>query len=234
MEATKRPPNIGLKRPPNVGLIHLCTVNQKRGQSRRTPEIVKSHKPLTNEERLKESSSQKPSSVGQKPLSVKGQKPWTLGQIRLLNFGLIFGLLLSTFGCCDAECNQQQSDILNCELRTLGSSLNDTKNSEGQNFGPEISKAKEIHIGCTDNGLESILRTNHFGYLPHLKKLSIKSCLVKKMPALAFSGLSGLQGLNFVNNVRQQGRNEAKVILEIEPDAFTGLNDLRSLNFRYV
>lgn len=82
---------------------------------------------------------------------------------------------------------------------------------------------------CTEAGLESILRTNHFGYLPQLRKLSIQSCLVKKIPALAFSGLSGLQDLQFVNN---GGQNEeaAKIILEVEADAFTGLNDLKRLN----
>ena len=147
------------------------------------------------------------------------------------NVGLLFGLLLSLVGCCLAQCNQEQSDgILNCRLRTLAaSSLNETSASASA-----AERAKEVNIECNENGLESILRTNHFGYKPHLNKLSIESCLVKKMPALAFSGLSGLHGLNFVNNVRQQGNNEAKVILEIEPDAFTGLNDLRSLNFRFV
>ena len=139
----------------------------------------------------------------------------------------IFGLLLSLSMASKPECHRQ-GETLHCLLRTL--STNDS------DFPIEAASeaVSQVFLRCSDHQSESILRTNHFGYLPHLKKLSIKSCLVKKMPALAFSGLSGLQGLNFVNNVKQQGRNEAKVILEIEPDAFTGLNDLRSLNFRYV
>ena len=229
MEATKRPPNIGLKRPPNIGLNH----NSVKG---RPPSIIDDQKPCNRPKKplfdknsvLKSSRNQL--SYTQKHSSVSlNKRPFR--RSGPMNIGLVFGLLLSLVGCCYGKCSTQQSDILNCELRTLASSLNDT-NSAGQ-CCPEVSKSKEIHIGCSDNGLESILRTNHFGYLPHLKKLSIESCLVKKMPALAFSGLSGLQGLNFVNNVRQQGKNEAKVILEIESDAFTGLNDLRSLNFRY-
>ena len=153
---------------------------------------------------------------------------------RLPNVGLIFGLLLSLVGCCFSQCVQEQSDILNCKLRTLASSLNESLSSV-HSTSEVTQRTREVKIGCSENGLESILRTNHFGYLPHLNRLSIESCLVKKMPALAFSGLSGLQGLNFVNNVKQAKSDiEGKVILEIEPDAFTGLNDLRSLNFRFV
>ena len=116
-----------------------------------------------------------------------------------------------------------------CSLRTLNAQNNTSSM-------PSAARAEHITIQCSNVYFyESILKINHFGYLPHLNRLSIESCLVKKMPALAFSGLSGLQGLNFVNNVKQAKSDiEGKVILEIEPDAFTGLNDLRSLNFRFV
>ena len=151
---------------------------------------------------------------------------------KLSNVGLIFGLLLSLeVGFCFSQCVQEQSEVLNCKLRTLASSLNESLSSV-HSASEVTQRTQEVKISCSEKGIESILRTNHFGYLPHLKELSIESCLVKKMPALAFSGLSGLQGLNFVENVKQtKSEIEGRVILNIEQDAFTGLNDLRSLNF---
>ena len=145
------------------------------------------------------------------------------------NVGLIFGLLLSLAGCCclpytaaTSECQRQdnKNEAYSCKFRTL-------KNLNDSNF--DFKNAREVNIECLDTDQESILKTNHLGYLPHLKKLSIENCLIKKVPALAFSGLSGLHALNFVNNGGQN--DEATIILEMEADAFTGLNDLRSLNF---
>ncbi len=147
------------------------------------------------------------------------------------NVGLIFGLLLSLAGCCLAQvgplgCKYVNSETLKCTLKTLAFGLNETES--------DVSKAKEIRIACVVSEeseviVESILRTNHFGYWPHLRKLSIESCYVKKIPALAFSGLSGLHSLSFVNNGGTL-LESIKSITEIQQDAFTGLNDLRHLN----
>jgi hypothetical protein len=83
-----------------------------------------------------------------------------------------------------------------------------------------------VGFGETEVGLddESILRTNHFGYLPSLRRLDLESCRIRRMPSLAFSGLSGLKELNV-----RTFNNEfsAAVVMEVEEDAFTGLNDLR-------
>ena len=133
------------------------------------------------------------------------------------NIGLIFGLLLSL---ANAKCQKSGNAELRCQFRTLND-LNET------DF--EVKEARNLKISCTEPQSESILRTNHLGYLPHLKHLHIEGCLVKKVPSLAFSGLSGLHELNFVQNGGQS--EEVKIILEVETDAFTGLNDLRGLNF---
>lgn len=142
------------------------------------------------------------------------------------NVGLVFGLLLSLAGCClalDQKCLLKGETLL-CQFRTLASEDTLSEYTSG------LSKAKELKVVCTHDQVESILRTNHFGYLPHLRKLSIESCLVKKLPALAFSGLSGLHELVFVNNGGQTADETTQIILEVEADAFTGLNDLKRLN----
>ena len=122
------------------------------------------------------------------------------------------------------EC-QLEGDTLTCELRTLSSmGFNDSIK--------EAVRARSLVLKCLDefHNEESILRTNHLGYLPNLQKLIVESCWIRKIPSLAFSGLSGLNGLSFTNIGGLSRRDRATVILEIETDAFTGLNNLRSLN----
>ena len=131
-------------------------------------------------------------------------------------------------------------DILTCQLRTLSDFNNSAK---AVVLGAaEAARAQRLVLKCSEFNQESILRTNHFGYLPNLQKLSVDSCWLRKIPSLAFSGLSGLIGLSLINTGGSSSSNlkttaatqhvTASVhILEIEADAFTGLNNLRSLNF---
>ncbi len=117
-------------------------------------------------------------------------------------------------------------NVLNCQIESLNSqNFNGTNNN--------LNRARVIRILCSEN-TESILRTNHFNYLPKLRKLDVNACLIRKIPALAFSGLSGLTGLTLRNSGKsresQDNPGHPKIILELEPDAFTGLNNLRSLN----
>ena len=69
-------------------------------------------------------------------------------------------------------------------------------------------------------------RTNHFGYLPRLRSLSLEGCKIRRLPALAFSGLSGLRSLS----VRTRNDEWPDVVMEVDPDALTGLSELRRLN----
>ena len=83
--------------------------------------------------------------------------------------------------------------ILDCSLRTLNSA-NQTSLQLGS--GSRSAAASEIRISCSDVFFyESFLRTNHFGYLSGLKTLGLEFCKIRRIPALAFSGLSGLQHL---------------------------------------
>ena len=153
----------------------------------------------------------------------------------VVNSGGLLILLLFTFlasvkggGATSNKKCHLNGDTLACELRTLSS------DSSGE-FNDSISeavRAKHLVFKCvSQQKQESILRTNHFGYLPNLKRLSVESCWIRKIPSLAFSGLSGLVGLSFQNTGGLSREDHATIILEIEADAFTGLNNLRSLNF---
>jgi len=122
------------------------------------------------------------------------------------------------------------TETLQCFLGTLGNHNSSAIQSS--------SRAGKMRVECIGYGgdigypneEESVLRTNHFGYLPSLRKLDLVSCKIRKIPSLAFSGLSGLREMSvqtFNNMV------SAAIILEVEEDAFTGLNDLRKLNFTH-
>ncbi len=113
------------------------------------------------------------------------------------------------------------SERLWCHLRTL--------NSQNQTASTaSLQSARQISIQCSDVFFyESSLRTNHFGYLPDLRSLSLEFCKIRRIPSLAFSGLSGLRDLE----LRTHNSEWSAMVMELESDAFTGLEgSLKSLN----
>lgn len=127
-----------------------------------------------------------------------------------------------------ASCSfDAESQRLWCSLRTLNAN---NQNSSFVAVAASANRASRMTVQCSDVFFyESILRTNHFGYLPNLRKLDLDYCKIRRVPALAFSGLSGLRELD----VRTHNSDWSAMVLEIEQDAFTGLNDLRVLNFTH-
>ena len=61
------------------------------------------------------------------------------------------------------------------------------------------------------------MRTNQFGYLPNLLNLDVEYCKVRRVPALAFSGLSGLRDLE----VTTHNSDWSAMVLELEPGLVT-------------
>jgi Leucine-rich repeat (LRR) protein len=123
------------------------------------------------------------------------------------------------------------SDALNCKLRTLdgsgGGGNNVTDNNGNGPYSPSMQKSRSVTVTCSDVFFyESVLRTNHFGYLPQLKRLTLDSCKIRRVPGLAFSGLSGLKSLD----LRSRNSEWSAMAMELEKDALTGLNELRRLN----
>ena len=120
-------------------------------------------------------------------------------------------------GTCSYDAHQEK---LWCTLRTLNTQ-NNTASIQSS------TRARHIHVQCSDVFFyESVLRTNHFGYLPNLQSLGLEFCKIRRIPALAFSGLSGLNDLV----IRSHNSEWSAMEMELEKDAFTGLNSLRTLN----
>eukprot|EP00095_Tigriopus_kingsejongensis_P011075 maker-scaffold23_size669530-snap-gene-5.21 protein:Tk11075 transcript:maker-scaffold23_size669530-snap-gene-5.21-mRNA-1 annotation:"protein toll" len=121
----------------------------------------------------------------------------------------------------DPNCSYQvSSDTLVCSLSSL----------EARNVSlASAGRARRVQITCVgDSGSRpgSILKTNHFGHLSNLQKLSVESCRVRRIPSLAFSGLNGLNSLTLTASESAWSASS----LQIQADAFTGLNNLRILN----
>ncbi len=90
-----------------------------------------------------------------------------------------------------------------------------------------MKKARSVSITCSDVFFyESVLRTNHFGHLANLRKLTLDSCKIRRVPSLAFSGLSGLKSLE----LRSRNSEWSAMVMELEQDALIGLDQLRRLN----
>ena len=81
------------------------------------------------------------------------------------------------------------------------------------------TRARHINVTCSDVFFyESVLKTNHFGYVRNLQSLSLEFCKIRRIPSLAFSGLSGLQELV----IRTHNSEWSAMVMELESDAFTG------------
>ncbi len=120
-------------------------------------------------------------------------------------------------GTCSYDAHHEK---LWCSLRTLNAQ-NNTSSIQSS------TRARHISVQCSDVFFyESVLRTNHFGYLPNLHSLGLEFCKIRRIPSLAFSGLSGLHDLV----IRTHNSEWSAMVMELESDAFTGLNNLRSLN----
>lgn len=146
------------------------------------------------------------------PALLKARGP--IGQVLSILLGLA-ALSAGSRADCDFD---RSAGRLECRLRTL--------NAHNASFSSS-SRAEAIGIECSDVFFyESFLRTNHFGYLPNLRRLDLEFCKVRRVPSLAFSGLSGLRELT----LRTRNSEWSAMVMELEKDALTGLNDLRLLN----
>ena len=56
--------------------------------------------------------------------------------------------------------------------------------------------------------------------------MQLINCKIRKIPTQAFNGLSGLIELK----IETHNSERSSMVMEVEKDAFMGLNDLRKLN----
>ena len=124
---------------------------------------------------------------------------------------VFFCVLLLFLGTCDADrgvssshpdCGfDADSGALTCQLRTLNGA-NQTSLQLSGGSSSTSKRIREIRISCSDVFFyESFLRTNHFGYLAGLRTLGLEYCKIRRLPALGFSGLSGLRDLEVIINL---------------------------------
>lgn len=90
----------------------------------------------------------------------------------------------------------------------------------------DLGRATSLHLGCSDVFFfESNLRSDHFGSLLELKKLSIEYCKIRTLPPRSFVGLSSLQELS----IETHNSEWSAILLDIDYEAFIGLSKLRSI-----
>ena len=118
---------------------------------------------------------------------------------------------------CALDSNSLQLD---CMLRTLQSPI-----------GPkDVNSVEKLHLSCSDNFfLESTLSSDHFGHLPRLKELKIHLCKIRRLPPLAFGGLSNLQHLE----IQSHNGDWASVVMDADKDTFQKLSALNSLSLAF-
>ena len=184
---------------------------------------------------LQQSNAKRPKS---KLVRKNGRELWTMiSKSKMLMSTLLFLYIVSNLSMCvvlvsavSASASYTKSCSYDVETKRLWCSLRTLNAQNNTSSMPSAARAEHITIQCSNVFFyESILKINHFGYLPNLRKLDLNFCKIRRVPALAFSGLSGLQELN----IQTHNSEWSAMVIELEQDAFTGLNDLRKLNFTH-
>ena len=98
---------------------------------------------------------------------------------------------------------------LECSLRTLQSSIDASDK--------DVDAAQVLNLKCSDVFFhESQLKTEHFGALPNLEKLTIDYCKIRHVPARAFAGLSNLKSLS----LQSHNADWSSVLMDLDMDSF--------------
>ena len=90
----------------------------------------------------------------------------------------------------------------------------------------ELGRANSLHLSCSDVFFfESNLRSDHFGSLLELRRLSIEYCKIRTLPPRSFVGLSSLLHLS----IQTYNSEWSAILLDIDYEAFVGLSKLQTL-----
>lgn len=124
------------------------------------------------------------------------------------------------------ESSQEKS--MTCKMRTLSKSDTLLANLSVSN----IDKLQSLRLECSDimmfeSSLEATSPSGYFlGNLKHLNQLEIEYCKIRYVPAMVFAGLGSLRMLV----LRTRNYDWNSINLELHPESFRGLTELRELN----
>ncbi len=123
---------------------------------------------------------------------------------------------------CQLDKNSDKNlSKLDCFLRTLQSPIGPD--------GSEVTQVSILNLRCSDNFfLESTLKTDHFGRLSKLDKLSIEYCKLRHLPPGSFQGLTSLTELSINSHNADWGLQS--VLMDLDKDTFAKLDKLSALD----
>ena len=124
-------------------------------------------------------------------------------------------------GGSSSQCDLTTSSTmttLQCSLRTLQSTIDASDK--------EVDSAQVLSLKCSDMFFhESQIKSEHFGALPNLEKLSIDFCKIRQVPARAFAGLSNLKSLS----LQSHNADWSSVLMEMDIDSLKRIPALEEL-----
>ena len=122
---------------------------------------------------------------------------------------------------CDLTTSSTMT-TLQCSLRTLQSTIDASDK--------EVDSAQVLNLKCSDMFFhESQLKSEHFGALPNLEKLSIDFCKIRQVPARAFAGLSNLKSLS----LQSHNADWSSVLMEMDIDSLKRIPALEDLSLAH-
>ncbi len=123
-------------------------------------------------------------------------------------------------------CKHDQERQVSCRLRTLhpGTAL------EIQEQDDKLVEARKLALECSDLfHTDSELQSDHFGSLSQLEELQISACKIRRLPKLAFGGLTGLKSLT----LNSYHHDDTNVILEADVHSLRNLGALQRLDLAH-
>lgn len=140
--------------------------------------------------------------------------------MRIVSILLVTSALASAVMDISQNVCQFGDNELKCYMRTLEADIE----------AEALANLASLSVVCSDAFFyESTLRSRHFGELPDLASLHLDYCKIRHMPAHAFAGLYGLKSLT----VNSHNSEWSSLLMDMDKDAFVGLDNLVSLDLAY-
>lgn len=131
-------------------------------------------------------------------------------------------------GCSWTGLEGAQEKSVTCKVRTLSKSETLLANLSVNH----VEKISALRLECSEvmlfeSSLEPSVASAYFlGNLKFLQRLDIEYCKIRYVPAMVFAGVSGLVSLT----LRTKNTDWNVMNLELHPESFRGLTELKSLN----